>query len=544
LRLPIHEQPKSNSPMHRECIVKEIPKLDSADPRVTHYLPNGSILLLIIAMFFTVAPALCAAGSDSAVLTLQDQDTGAVVQVRWPSQQAHTGGIFLAELGDEIIVDIRSPEKFFKSLIERGVLSDPREAKDAAVRDAEKKEEESAKALATEEERSTALLKLEQRREQRLRNAMDDWLQHMSLFLDGHPMPGLAPEWIYNWPEYPPDPKQPPVYYYAVEYRLRKTDGNRDAWLDLLRGHFVFDRPTLVSVGFNKVFGDRTDIVRSEINLQNAKEWQRFMIRTAPPWSLAVSCVMIVLLIALCLALARNSDLLRDVTAPLNPGGRHPFSLALCQMAFWLFILAASFLFLWVVTGEYNTITASELTLLGISSATGLSAFVINQYSPPIQASALTSDELQIRDPAITAKLRAAAGTQLQAAKQRLDTARAPLLGATDATQAALQDKVTTAAAEVERLERRVLEFRERERYFRPGGPVRQFFMDLLRERCNVDFHRFQLITWTLLLGIVFVFGVFKQLAMPKFDATLLILMGISTGTYLGFKRPAAERES
>ena len=76
------------------------------------------------------------------------------------------------------------------------------------------------------------------------------------------------------------------------------------------------------------------------------------------------------------------------------------------------------------------------------------------------------------------------------------------------------------------------------------GDLTRQFFLDLLRERTNVDFHRFQLITWTLILGIVFVFGVFKQLAMPKFDSTLLILMGISAGTYLGFKRPAAEKES
>jgi hypothetical protein len=48
----------------------------------------------------------------------------------------------------------------------------------------------------------------------------------------------------------------------------------------------------------------------------------------------------------------------------------------------------------------------------------------------------------------------------------------------------------------------------------------------------------------TLILGIVFVFGVFQQLAMPKFDATLLILMGISNGTYLGFKLPTAQKES
>ena len=213
-------------------------------------------------------------------------------------------------------------------------------------------------------------------------------------------------------------------------------------------------------------------------------------------------------------------------------------------MAFWLVLLAAGFLFLWVVTGEYNTMTASELTLLGISSVTGLSAFVINQYVPPIRGSALTSQELRVRDPSGIAKLRMAAETDLQAARQRFDAASTQLRAANDATRAARDDAMMSASAEVEELERKITELQERERYFRPGGPVRQFFLDLLRERSNVDFHRFQLIAWTLILGLVFVFGVFKQLAMPKFDATLLILMGISNGTYLGFKHPAAEKES
>jgi hypothetical protein len=65
---------------------------------------------------------------------------------------------------------------------------------------------------------------------------------------------------------------------------------------------------------------------------------------------------------------------------------------------------------------------------------------------------------------------------------------------------------------------------------------IRQFLLDLLRERNAVDFHRFQMMTGTVILGVIFIFGVFQQLAMPKFDATLLALMGISSGTYLGFK--------
>ena len=41
---------------------------------------------------------------------------------------------------------------------------------------------------------------------------------------------------------------------------------------------------------------------------------------------------------------------------------------------------------------------------------------------------------------------------------------------------------------------------------------------------------------WTLVLGIIFVQEVYRGLAMPEFNASLLALLGISAGTYLGLK--------
>ena len=43
---------------------------------------------------------------------------------------------------------------------------------------------------------------------------------------------------------------------------------------------------------------------------------------------------------------------------------------------------------------------------------------------------------------------------------------------------------------------------------------------------------------WTLVLGIIFIASVYNNLSMPEFSSTLLGLMGISSGTYLGFKVP------
>jgi hypothetical protein len=71
-------------------------------------------------------------------------------------------------------------------------------------------------------------------------------------------------------------------------------------------------------------------------------------------------------------------------------------------------------------------------------------------------------------------------------------------------------------------------------RYQQPSG----FWNDLLSDENGVSFHRFQIIVWTLVLTVIFVYRVMVHLTMPDFDAQLLGLMGISSGTYLGFKFP------
>ena len=63
-------------------------------------------------------------------------------------------------------------------------------------------------------------------------------------------------------------------------------------------------------------------------------------------------------------------------------------------------------------------------------------------------------------------------------------------------------------------------------------------FRDLISDGDGVSFHRFQIVVWTAVLAVVFIRSVSRDLAMPDFDAALLGLMGISSGTYLGFKFP------
>ncbi len=68
---------------------------------------------------------------------------------------------------------------------------------------------------------------------------------------------------------------------------------------------------------------------------------------------------------------------------------------------------------------------------------------------------------------------------------------------------------------------------------------TRGFFRDILSDSTGtVGLHRFQIIVWTVVLGIIFLVSVVTELSMPEFSATLLATMGISGGTYLGFKFP------
>ena len=64
------------------------------------------------------------------------------------------------------------------------------------------------------------------------------------------------------------------------------------------------------------------------------------------------------------------------------------------------------------------------------------------------------------------------------------------------------------------------------------------FLRDILSDGSGYSFHRFQIFAWTIVLGIIFVSSVYNRLTMPEFSTTLLGLMGISSGTYIGFKFP------
>ena len=69
--------------------------------------------------------------------------------------------------------------------------------------------------------------------------------------------------------------------------------------------------------------------------------------------------------------------------------------------------------------------------------------------------------------------------------------------------------------------------------------PHKDFFYDLVTDKDGVTLHRFQMLAMTVILGVMFIIRVMSTDTLPAdFDGTTLGLMGISSGTYLGFKIP------
>ena len=181
-------------------------------------------------------------------------------------------------------------------------------------------------------------------------------------------------------------------------------------------------------------------------------------------------------------------------------------------MAFWFYLVIAGYLFIWLLTGQSYTPTGSVLALLGISSATGFAAAIVDRSK--------ISDANDKR-------------LSLEVQKASLES-RIAEMGVThppDGSDLAkqIQDKKDQLA--VTNLQ---LANTPRPATSRSAGLLRDLFCD----GEGVSFHRFQIIAWTIVLGIVFLKAVNSDLAMPDFDATLLGLMGLSSGTYIGFKFP------
>jgi hypothetical protein len=300
--------------------------------------------------------------------------------------------------------------------------------------------------------------------------------QAIALFLDGRLIKGIVPET--GAPQINQTSNTATDLGGTLQFHLQRNADSDEAWADLLgappSGKGFFKRPTEVSVGLENGYALPTDIKVPATDLKH-----QFLLVRIDQWWFIFCLILLVAVLVFMVFLSWYSELLRDL-GPVPPTDvdpnaswwqtwwrdrkkrKHkPYSLARFQMAFWFFLLMASFLFIWLITGASDTITGSTLALIGIGAGTALGAAAI-------------------------------------------DVTKEGDGGA-----------------------------------IRPISVSQGFLTDVLSDRVNgISFHRFQMLVWTLVLGVLFIYSVWYRLSMPEFSATLLALLGISSGTYLGFKIP------
>jgi hypothetical protein len=319
------------------------------------------------------------------------------------------------------------------------------------------------------------------------------------LFLNNYPIKSLTP--------YPPTNPSDKV----LTFVLSRTDASKPAWTKIL-GRPSFDtREMEVSVGFEDQFPLKP--TRAKL--------PRLNLDIIPSGWFALWCVIFLGMLIIFFISARKSNIIRDgspivVDVPGLPG---IYSLSKSQCAWWFFIIMATYLLIGIVTGDFsNSINSTAIILLGIGAGTVLGSVAID-------AQKSTPANLQLEhDKALSLKMEMnQLDQEITDLKKQLDVTPPP--GGVQQFASGLARKQEEKAQKLSAYQKLV---RNSE----------GFLTDILSDANGISFHRFQIFAWTVVLSIVFIKEVYENLAMPVFNTTLLGLLGLSAGTYLGLKIP------
>lgn len=251
----------------------------------------------------------------------------------------------------------------------------------------------------------------------------------------------------------------------------------RAAWQTAFSGFFSLAGAKSLPVAFGPATGGMTTAPKM-VSIQGASDRD---LGLAAIWFALVAALF---LFAFFRHFGRTDAITPIAGVPMPANYRAPYSLARFQLLWWSGIVTASYVAILTITGSMDTITTGTMALMGIVGGTSvLAAF---QDRRP-------SDDDTRRHQHAAAYLAAAA--------------------ANPPDQAAM----AASLAEV-------------------YPPSQGLLPDLLSDAAGYNIHRLQLLAWTGVLGITFLYEVTRTLGMPELSANLLALTGISNGTYFGFK--------
>ena len=322
-------------------------------------------------------------------------------------------------------------------------------------------------------------------------------------FLNGRAIRGNYPEEIH------PD-------HDRLHFHLEMTPENKEVWTDLLGEPDGTRRPVTFSVGlenqspFDTVHNQNNPVLLTVISRVYG----------------VIALVVVLFTLTVFLWLARKTNIIREPGPTPGAGKLRPYNLGRTQMAFWFFLIYCSYTAIWLITGSLDTITASLLGLMGISAGTALGEALIDSG----------------KDDAREAQLQALLAEK-QALEQSIPDLQAQLSVVTLKATPTLEDTTSRDSLnkQLQDSRTRLAQISQQIQTLTPADSRASstvFLRDILADSSGYSFHRFQIFAWTIILGIIFVSAVYNSLNMPEFSPTLLGLMGLSSGTYIGFKFP------
>ncbi|MEA2878835.1 MAG: hypothetical protein QOF14_4031 [Hyphomicrobiales bacterium] len=284
-----------------------------------------------------------------------------------------------------------------------------------------------------------------------------------------------------------------------IRFDLMHSEVSKGAWALVLANPWIADRPLGVSVGFEDSYP-----FKSSAQIPFRKLAIMYAI---------LGLIFMVLLVVAFVYLLWFTDMCREgkpaipndviSTAPGIQTAYGPFSLSKVQAGIWFLVILGSYIFIVSVTHDLSgTVNATALTLMGIGAAT------------MVGSAAIQTNQDQVED----------AAAQADAARelaQRIQELKVSLKG-----------KQGTSEGETIRKSLKDMDIAFKRATRQSIG----IWTDMISDANGVNFHRFQMAAWTVVLASIFAISVTRVLAMPDFDNTLLALQGLSAGTYLGLK--------
>ena len=399
---------------------------------------------------------------------------------------------------------------------------------------------------------------------------------------------------LYQWARFVLERKE--IDSKATDRANEVAKANESAWFRLV-GKPALSLPSSVTLRLPEEALE----LPTKITVPAAHPDCQFYLIGIEQWRFLATVLLFFVILWFLVWLARTTDILRDTSGRVRPDGIEPVSLGRTQMAFWFILIVGSWAFLWVTTGNHHTINDTCLILLGIGSGTALGAALIEStgtkflVTSPLdrprdkiktdiadailarlqKLSSLIKDHpVQTRQQfiAVLRKIKEEETRDKRGANKPLDELlhklqtdwnleEEPVKEGVDQAIIALARELKPARkagseetdapaeplTEVEVLGGELELLGVQQAAFRkmPDKVWKRLFADWLGEGSTTkySFHRFQMLAWTLMLGFVFVIKVSADRAMPEFNAMTLALLGISAGTYLGFKLPAVKKE-